>query len=315
MKKLSVIMLLALLVSLFTTIAVSAEEMNVFINPGSVTVQPFNTAELECYYTDTTKSVSFIWYETTTGELKDIIALDGGTKTNKTLLVDTSKEGVRYYACAVILDGNYTQPYYSDIAKVTVTSASPFTPVIKDQPKTTAVYEGQYATFKVNATNVFRYEWVCSDGGSPLILKNGNGISGCDTATLSVLAKNPNDLQIYYCRLYGTDGTMVHTEGAELKILKKVTETLPPVVTTVTESESAKPTETEPVITTESETAIESESEKTVVTETETKAPDNNSGTESSFFTSPTFLIIVIAAAVVIIAILVVVLIVLNKKK
>ena len=46
-------------------------------------------------------ALSYIWYETTTGKLQDIAAVNRGTEERDTLRVDTSAIGTRYYVCGV----------------------------------------------------------------------------------------------------------------------------------------------------------------------------------------------------------------------
>ena len=45
--------------------------------------------------------LSYTWYETSTGKLQDIVAIDRGNAKDPTLYVDTSEPGTRYYVCMV----------------------------------------------------------------------------------------------------------------------------------------------------------------------------------------------------------------------
>ena len=45
--------------------------------------------------------LTYTWYETSTGKLQDIIAIDRGDAKEPTLYVDTSEAGTRYYVCMV----------------------------------------------------------------------------------------------------------------------------------------------------------------------------------------------------------------------
>lgn len=45
--------------------------------------------------------LTYTWYETSTGKLQDIVAIDRGNANDPTLYVDTSEVGTRYYVCMV----------------------------------------------------------------------------------------------------------------------------------------------------------------------------------------------------------------------
>lgn len=45
--------------------------------------------------------LSYTWYETSTGKIHDIVAIERGEAKDPTLYVDTSEAGVRYYVCMV----------------------------------------------------------------------------------------------------------------------------------------------------------------------------------------------------------------------
>lgn len=76
---------------------------------------------------DTGAQLSYIWYETATGKLEDMYAINRGEETFKTYLCDTTQLGTRYYLCSVS-DG--TAAVYSDIITVRVISDSGNHPVI-----------------------------------------------------------------------------------------------------------------------------------------------------------------------------------------
>lgn len=67
-------------------------------------------------FTDT--ALSYVWYETSTGKLQNIVALNRGAETSDTLNCDTSKVGTRYYVCMVTTaEGGCA---YSSVIPVTV---------------------------------------------------------------------------------------------------------------------------------------------------------------------------------------------------
>ncbi len=67
----------------------------------------------------TGSALSYLWYETSTGKLQDIMAINKGMETADTLSCDTSKVGTRYYVCMVTTaEGGCA---YSSVIPVTVT--------------------------------------------------------------------------------------------------------------------------------------------------------------------------------------------------
>ena len=76
---------------------------------------------------DTGAELSYIWYETATGKLEDMFAVNRGEETLKTYLCDTTQLGTRYYLCSVS-DG--AAAVYSDIITVRVISDSGNIPVV-----------------------------------------------------------------------------------------------------------------------------------------------------------------------------------------
>lgn len=92
--------------------------------PAFVEIKKDKVLKLECRATaangDSIKS--YLWYETPTGELKDIVAIgakEGNEENNPILVCDTAKAGTRYYVCAVETEqGGFV---YSSVIPVTVT--------------------------------------------------------------------------------------------------------------------------------------------------------------------------------------------------
>jgi len=70
--------------------------------PESMEVFCGETLDLYCQATAPNgETLSYVWYETASGTLQDIIAIDRGAQTTDTLRCDTSEEGLRYYVCMV----------------------------------------------------------------------------------------------------------------------------------------------------------------------------------------------------------------------
>lgn len=88
--------------------------------PAELTVEQDSEAEIRCIAQapgDT--QLSFLWYETDTGRMEDMQAVNRGTETADYLTCDTSRIGTRYYLCMVeTSDGGLA---YSSVVPVTVT--------------------------------------------------------------------------------------------------------------------------------------------------------------------------------------------------
>jgi len=97
----------------------------------SMTVMQGDMLDLYCYAVSPDgSSLNYTWYETSTGKLYDIIAVNRGSETNDTLRCDTSEIGTRYYVCMVTTSVGGSA--YTSVIPVTVTE-----PEIIDPPEIT----------------------------------------------------------------------------------------------------------------------------------------------------------------------------------
>lgn len=105
--------------------------------PVQLTVEQGAEAELRCVARSADGSeLSFLWYETDTGRMEDMWAVNRGTETGDFLLCDTSYPGTRNYLCLVETSNGGLA--YSSIVPVTVTEkAAP----IETQPETAPTTE------------------------------------------------------------------------------------------------------------------------------------------------------------------------------
>ncbi|MBQ7415752.1 MAG: hypothetical protein IJW14_01785 [Oscillospiraceae bacterium] len=107
-------------------ICVGSEKMppEIVSIPTELTVEQSAEAEIRCVAKSLDDSeLSFLWYETDTGRLGDIRAVNRGTETADYLLCDTSEVGTRNYICMVeSANGGMT---YSSVVSVTVTEKQP----------------------------------------------------------------------------------------------------------------------------------------------------------------------------------------------
>ena len=107
-------------------ICVGSEKMppEIVSIPTGLTVEQGAEAEIRCVAKSPDDSaLSFLWYETDTGKLEDIRAVNRGTETADYLLCDTSAVGTRNYICMVeSANGGMT---YSSVVSVTVVEKQP----------------------------------------------------------------------------------------------------------------------------------------------------------------------------------------------
>lgn len=88
--------------------------------PAQVTAAQGEEAEIRCVAKSPDGSqLSFLWYETDTGRMEDMRAVNRGTETSDYLFCDTSYPGTRSYLCMVETSGGGLA--YSSIVSVTVT--------------------------------------------------------------------------------------------------------------------------------------------------------------------------------------------------
>ena len=105
--------------------------------PAQLTVEQGGEAEIRCIaQAPGEMQLSFLWYETDTGRMEDMRAVNRGTETSDFLFCDTSQIGTRYYICMVeTSEGGVA---YSSVIPVTVTEkAAPPTQPAPTQPAPT----------------------------------------------------------------------------------------------------------------------------------------------------------------------------------
>lgn len=92
--------------------------------PAEVTVNRGDLVELCCQAKSTDGSqITWLWYETSTGNLQDIMAICDGPQYSDTWTVNSELVGTRYYVCAVQSDlGGIA---YSNVVAVTVMDYDP----------------------------------------------------------------------------------------------------------------------------------------------------------------------------------------------
>ena len=111
-----------------TEIFVGGEKMPPEITefPTELSVEQGDLAEIRCVAKSVDGSqLSFTWYETDSGNIQDIRAVNRGTETNDTLVLDTETTSSRSYICKVeSANGGVT---YSSTVRVLVAAKTPLT--------------------------------------------------------------------------------------------------------------------------------------------------------------------------------------------
>ena len=222
--------------------------------PAQLTVEQGDYAEIRCIAQapgDT--QLSYIWYETDTGRMEDMYAINRGTETSDYLLCDTSRVGTRYYFCLVQTDEGGLA--YSSMVPVTVTekvllSEPPSIQTnVLPQAEVGLAYSAKITSTDPNADFSLYY----SPGGANdfekigLTLAKDGTISGTPTTSgcfsFSVCAANAGGEDYMTYELIVLEASTVATEAPTVETEAPTTETS----TTATEdtTPTAPPTETD----------------------------------------------------------------------
>ncbi len=114
--------------------------------PSEITVKQGEFAEIRCVARSGSQDqLEFLWYETDTGYMQDIRAVNRGAETSDYLFCDTSAVGTRYYVCGISTSAGGAA--YSSVVAVHVVAntAAPEEPTILTQSLPNATVGEQYA--------------------------------------------------------------------------------------------------------------------------------------------------------------------------
>lgn len=216
--------------------------------PESVTI-PKNYGDgmlkLACQ-TDSPEAYTFQWYETSTGKLQNIIAIDC---TDPIYPLPTSKAGKSYYVCMVTTpDGGRA---YSSVIPVTIYEEKPQStetpegstkpdtdtskqgetePVaaainILTQPTDASAKNGEKIAFSCKAEGNVKYQWWLTDTStfspedkSAVKLSEEDNYSGTGTDTLTVTAGDSVNGKYFVCEITGENGEKTYTNTAKLSV-------------------------------------------------------------------------------------------------
>lgn len=121
--------------------------------------------------------LSYLWYETDTGKIEDIRAVNRGTETNDFLICDTSTVGKRTYVCFInTSDGGFTQ---TSFVPVTVTEGQ--------APQDMAILTTQLP--EATAGNAYSARIACNDPNAKFVVSyNAGGTNDFDKTGLTLSA-------------------------------------------------------------------------------------------------------------------------------
>ena len=131
----------------YITVGTYGDPPEILSIPTSITVTQGQEAEIRCVAKSTDGSqLDFLWYETESGKLDEMHALNRGTETGDFLFCDTSVVGTRYYLCGITTSGGGMA--YSSMVEVTVAADTqpptepappPTTPTEPTEPTTPSI--------------------------------------------------------------------------------------------------------------------------------------------------------------------------------
>ena len=120
--------------------------------PASMEVEQGTVLDLYCSATAPDGGeLSYVWYETTTGDFRDMMAINRGAETNDTLRIDTSEPGLRWFICGVgTSSGGWA---YTSIIPVMVLSAPEVEPPVIIDNTLPEATEGEAYYHKLECTD------------------------------------------------------------------------------------------------------------------------------------------------------------------
>ena len=205
----------------------------------TITTQPKSkTAELDetvKFTVAATDATAYQWYyrKTSTADWAET-TLSGCTTATLKVVAKETRDGWQF-RCKVSNTSGYV---YTNAATLTLKKETPTEkPVIVTQPASQSVKEETSAKFTVEATGAESYQWYYRKNSDASWAETS--LSGCKTATLTVLAKSTRDGWQFRCKVSNSVG-YVYTKAVTLTLLQKPTITTQPSGKTVAVGETAK---------------------------------------------------------------------------
>ena len=166
--------------------------------------------DLYCHATSNDgSSLSYLWYETPTGAMQDIVAINRGTETGDTLHVDTGSCGIRYYVCGVTTANGAR--VYSSVIPVTVREKT------EEKPQVTRVFGADRYQTAFKAADTLKAQLGVSKFQN-VIVASGTGFADAlagsylaamkNAPILLVRGANVNDVKNYIKANLASGGTV-----------------------------------------------------------------------------------------------------------
>lgn len=141
---------------------------------------------------DSGSALSYVWYESSSGKLQDIVAINKGAETSDTLHCDTSKLGTRYYVCLVATaDGGSG---YSSVIPVTVISNKSIEPPTIKTTSIPSAKAGKDYSFQLECSDPDAVFDIYYDPGKP----NDFESTGLTLTKKGELKGRPQTLGMFY---------------------------------------------------------------------------------------------------------------------
>jgi hypothetical protein len=134
-----------------------------------------------------------------------------GLTGNKTATLTVPAQNKNGYQYRCVITGTQRSKLVSKAAVLHVSDPV----VVTEQPQDTVSNVGQVATFKVVATNAYKYQWYYQYPTDTTSWKKTSA-DGNTTDTLNVTVKSNNNGYKYRCEIKGLDGQLYYTEVATL---------------------------------------------------------------------------------------------------
>lgn len=179
--------------------------------PATMSVFQDETLDLYCAATAPDGSaLEYLWYETSTGNLMDIIAVNRGSEMYDTLRCDTSEVGTRYYVCVVTTANGGSA--YSSVIPVTVMEAGPAVepPVILTDKLADGIVGEAYSAKLESSDTAAEFGLYDNPGGVNNFDESGLTLSA--SGVISGTPKAPGTYTFTVCAVgEGGEGYMTYT--------------------------------------------------------------------------------------------------------
>ena len=164
-------------------------------------------------------TLSYQWYQAQNAtSTENGTAIEGATDANLTIDKNAST-GTTYYYCVVTASRNgETKTVTSNIATVTVQRPALQAPVIKTQPQSLTLTQGEGGMLSIEATTeedaTLSYQWYQAKDATST--ENGTLLDGATNASLAIDKNTPVGMTHYYCVVSASRGSESKTATSNI---------------------------------------------------------------------------------------------------